>query len=163
MNEGTASVSNFSFVWRTQAHFPPPVCVVSSHSTDISTQRYHQYTQCPCWLFILERYKLRCHRLRQRKQKTTAIKNYAMSSKLNASVPGTRKHPNKLDSKNKKKIKKTQKEVKTSRQEFWRVWFKNIQTAARTTYMMKNRYISCKAIGPTGRQDMGTNRATRRK
>ena len=31
-------------------------CVLSSHLTVFSTQR-HQYTQCPCWFFILERYK----------------------------------------------------------------------------------------------------------
>ena len=34
--------------------------VLSSHETVLSTQ--HQYMQCPCLFFILERYKLRGHK-----------------------------------------------------------------------------------------------------
>ena len=39
----------------------------SSHQTVLSTQRHHQqYTQCPSWFFILERYDLCGHRLSNR-------------------------------------------------------------------------------------------------
>ena len=49
------------------------VCVLSSHWTVLSTQRHQQYPQCPCWFFVLKRYKFCGNRLRQRKTKTNAI------------------------------------------------------------------------------------------
>ena len=42
---------------------PSGVVVVAVFTLNRSTQRHQQYTQCPSWLFILERYELRGHRL----------------------------------------------------------------------------------------------------
>ena len=43
------------------------MCVLSSHQNVLSTQRY-QYTQCPCWFFILEIWKFCGHRLWDREK-----------------------------------------------------------------------------------------------
>ena len=68
---------NRSFYSTTSIH---PV-VLSSHETALSTQR-HQYTQCPCWFFILEIQILWSQTVRQRKNKTTTINQGKASEML---------------------------------------------------------------------------------
>ena len=58
MQSGNCHVINYCLELR--------VSVLSSHETVFSTQ--HQYTQCPCCLFIQERYKFFGHRQTEQNQ-----------------------------------------------------------------------------------------------